>query len=154
MSNVAAIMTPVWPQTITKEQKLQQWLDAKKALDEAKAAEAVLRVAVIALYPFDEDVREGTQYIDLANGYKLKVVKKQNYKLANKENETDKALDKLEALGERGKLIAERLVKWSPELSISEYRLLGPDERGIIDEVLTVSPGLPTVELVEPKSKG
>lgn len=142
-------MQPVWPVAKTKEQVLQAWLDASNALTAAKAVEADLRTQVVAMYPFEAD--EGTERIPLNNGYELKVVKKLNYTLNNKDDATDKALTKLEAMGERGKLIADRLVSWKPTLSISEYRELSAAERGIIDEVLTIKPGLPTLELIEPK---
>lgn len=149
--SVAAILKPEWKAAETKEQVLQKWLDANKALTDAKAVEATLRQKVVEMYPFEAD--EGTERVPLANGYELKVVKKLNYTLNNKDDATDKALTKLEEMGERGKLIAERLVSWKPTLSISEYRELTAGERGIIDEVLTIKPGLPSLELVEPKDK-
>jgi len=149
--NAATLLQQPWPQPKTKEQILQEWLDTKKLLDVAKDAEMKAREAVVAAFPFDASKEEGTQNIDLANGWKLKVVKKLNYKLDNTEDATDKALDKLEKMGPEGMFIAERLVKWKPELSVSEYRKLSASFKAVIDTVLTTSPGAPTLELVEPK---
>jgi hypothetical protein len=145
------LTNPAWITPLTRNQKLQAWLDSKKQLDDAKNIEAAARVAVIEAFPFDADVEEGTQTIDLANNYKLKVVKRLNYKLDP--HQTNDALDKLEKTDATGKFIAERLVKWKPDLSISEYRALKSEHKKIIDEVLTTSPGMPTLELVEPKVK-
>lgn len=146
MNGHAALMQE-WPKARTKEQALIEWQAAATALEAAKATEAKLRIEVVGLFPFDDE--EGTQNIDLANGWKLKAVKKQNYKLDALK--VDAALEKMEKLGEAEKLLAERLVKFKPELSISEYRILPANCRGIIDDVLTVSPGMPSLELVPPK---
>jgi hypothetical protein len=150
--NAAALLQQPWPaQPLTKEQKLQAWIDAQRALYAAAEAEMAARKEVVAAFPFDADKDEGTQNIDLANGWKLKVVKKLNYTLNNKEDATDRALEKLEKLGAEGVFVAERLVKWKPELSISEYRKLTDQYKSIIDAVLTTSPGAPSLSLIEPK---
>lgn len=151
MTQVAAITQPVWQKPESKEQKLQRWLDAQAALAQAKEVENAARKEVVAAYPFDHDKKEGTQTIELANGYKLKVVLKQNYNLDK--DATDEALDTLEKIGEDGKFIAERLVKWKPDLSLTEYRLLKPEHKAVIDKVLTITEGTPALELVEPKAK-
>jgi hypothetical protein len=86
-------------------------------------------------------------------------VKKLNYKLATKDEALDKALDGVEKMGEKGKLIAERLVKFDPRLSVSEYRALDPKDKTdaaikkLIDSVLTITPGSPQLEIIAPKSK-
>lgn len=151
MTTAAALLNPTWETPLTKEQTLQKWLDAKKALDSAKDAEMNARVAVVAAFPIPTDKKEGTVNVDLANGYKLKVVLKQNYNLDG--NAIDGALDLLEKAGEDGKFIADRLVSWKASLSTREYKLLTPAYKTIIDKVLTITDGSPTVELVEPKVK-
>jgi mRNA-degrading endonuclease HigB of HigAB toxin-antitoxin module len=151
--NAAALLSNPWPVVKTKEQKLQEWIDAKALLDKAKAAEMTAREEVVSAFPFDADKLEGTQNIDLANGWKLKVVKKLNYKLDKTDDKTDKALEKIEKLGAEGVFIAERLVKWTPELSVSEYRKLDKKFKDIIDGVLTTTPGAPSLELIDPNAK-
>ena len=96
---------------------------------------------------------EGTARVPLGNGYQLKAVGKLNYKLDNKDGATEKALEELETAGNEGKFLADRLVKWSPELSITEYRKLDPQYKVIIDKVLTINPGAPTLEIEEPKAE-
>lgn len=151
--NASALLNP-WPAApLTKEQKLQKWIDAKKALDAAKDLEMQAREAVVEAFPFDADKEEGTQNLPLANGWKLKVVKKLNYNLDNTDDKVDKALSAIEKLGPEGVFIAERLVKWKPDLSISEYRKLAPKFQNIIDSVLTKKPGAPSLELIDPNAK-
>lgn len=152
----AALLKPVWTETLTKEQILQKWLDAKKVLDDAKDLEMQMRNAVVAAFPFTEGAKEGTHRVDLANGWQLKVVLKQNYNL-NKD--TDKALTAYENAGAtdvekalRADL-TERLVKWKPTLSISEYRNLDAAALKALEPVLTITDGSPALELIEPKTK-
>jgi hypothetical protein len=78
--------------------------------------------------------------------------------IQNAEGKTDKAriekaLSKIEKDGESGELIAERLVKWTPELSLTEYKQLSDKYRKIIDDVIITSEGTPTLEIKEPKAK-
>ncbi len=139
-------------ETASRDAKILQWQEAVKALAVAKEAEAALRNEVIAAN-FAEHKEEGTENVELGNGYKLKAVFKLSYTLDNKEEGVDKALTKLEKMGAEGQFVAERLVRWKPELSVSEYKKLDDKYKKVIDTVLTTKPGLPSLELVEPKSK-
>lgn len=128
-----------------------EWTKAQAALNDAKLNEAVLRKAVFELkFP---NPSEGTQRAELGNGYFLKAVHKINYTLDDKDGKTDKALEELEKTGNEGAFLADRLVSWKPELSISEYRKLAPQYKAIIDTVLTTRPGMPTLEIETPKEK-
>lgn len=138
--------------TAARDAKIMQWTEAAKKLAEAKEVELALRNEVIALN-FEGHKESGTENVELGNGYKLKAVFKLNYRLNNTDDAVDKALSKLEKAGTEGAFIAERLVKWKPELSVTEYGKLDPKFKKIIDEVITTSPGAPSLELVEPKSK-
>lgn len=94
---------------------------------------------------------DGTQHTQpLGKGYKLKGKRPVNYKL-EKGEALDLALDELEKCGNEGPFLAERIVKFEPKLSVSEYKKLSGQQRAIIDKVLTTTPGLPEIELVEPK---
>ena len=144
-----------------RDELLLKWQNASAALENAKVAETQARLEVTQhLYP--QGVPEGTNNIDLGKGYTLKVVGKMNYNLsesakprnaAMKPFATRVALNEIEKLGNEGKFIAERLVKWQPELSLTEYRQLGDQYKKIIDTALTISPGIPSIEIVEPKGK-
>jgi hypothetical protein len=49
------------------------------------------------------------------------------------------------------KLELEKLVKWKPEVSIKEYRLLTDEQRLLFDQVLVIKPGMPGLDIVIPK---
>lgn len=137
-----------------RDAKILEWQEAVKQLAAAKNAEAALRKQVLVeCFDFEADDREGTQNVELGNGYKLKAVFKLNRRLNNKDEAVDKVLTKIEKSGAEGQFIAERLVKWKPELALSEYKKLPEKFKKLIDEVLTASPGMPALELVVPKSK-
>lgn len=147
---------------------LIDWRKSKDALDEAKRAEADLRGKVVAAYT-DPDKETGTENVAIGNGWFVKVVKALNFKLKsfneNMSNRTavEQALNEIAAATKDsqgnelnpalGKVVASRLVKWEPELSLTEYKQLLPGHREIIDTVLEVKPGSPTVTLVPPKEK-
>lgn len=100
-------------------------------------------------FSYEGDEREGTENIELANGYKLKGVFKLTRKLDK--NETPEVLTKIRATGVEGVFIADRLVTWEPKLSKSEYDKLSPQYKQMIDSVLTTKPGLPALSIVPPK---
>ena len=142
-------------ETANRDAKILAWEAAVKALAAAKDAEAALRKEVLAeAFAFDpEALREGTENFELGNGYKLKAVFKISRNLNNENEAVDKLLSKIEKTGPEGAFIAERLVKWKPELSVTEYKNLPDKFRKIIDEVVTSKEATPALELVAPKSK-
>lgn len=134
------------------------WTQAKEQLEAAKAVEMEYRTAVVN-FAFDPNKQSGTERIELGNGYELKAVKKINFGWikdeAGKLNKRaiDKALEKIEKVGGAvGELIAERLVKWTPDLSLTEYKQLDEKFKRIIDEVIVTSEGAPTLEIIPPKA--
>lgn len=152
--NAAALLQQGgFTQPKTREQLLQEWIDADKAMRAAKDLEAAARKAVVESIGFDPEKKEGTERLPLANGWEIKAVKKQNYSLKNAAGETDLALDKMEKMGEEGKFLAERLVKWKPDLSIKEWKELPEKFKPLFATCLTISDGMPTLELIEPKVK-
>jgi hypothetical protein len=141
---------------------LTRWDNAKKALDAAKDEEMEARKALVA-FMSDPNKRSGTENIPLDNGYSLKVGKSLNYGwIKDASGKTDKAaiekaLSKIEKeAGELGKYITDNLVKWTPELSLTEYKKLGeqfPKLKPVIDTVIVTTDGAPKAEIVEPKTK-
>lgn len=91
-----------------------------------------------------------THNIPLGKGYVLKGKRPVNYKVDA--DKADAALDELSALGNEGSFVADRLVKWEPKLSVSEYGKLTEAQKAIIDKVITTTPGLPTLEIKEPSA--
>lgn len=133
-----------------RDKLLQQWEQSKSDLEVAKLAEMDQRKLVVA-FAFDPNKEKGTERIPLENGYELKAVKKINY---NVNQETVNAvLDELEAQGDEAKFIAERVIKWKAELSVSEYNDLSDKYKAIIDKCVTTSDGAPTLEIVPPKGQ-
>ena len=134
---------------------IPQWQEATKALAAAKEAESALRAEVLKnAFSFNpEALREGTENFELGNGYKLKAVFKISRNLNNENEAVDKVLSKIEKTGPEGAFIAERLVKWKPELSVSEYKKLPEKFKKLFDEVVTSKEAIPSLELVAPKSK-
>lgn len=137
-----------------KNALLLEWNKVQSQLAALKAKEAELRVKVVAtMYPSaDLGTKEGTERLELGNGYQLKSVFKLNYNMGKAE-EVETALDKLENIDAEGKFIAERIVKWKPELVVTEYRKLKPKYKKIVDSVLTIKPGATSLEIVPPKGK-
>ena len=142
-------------QTANRDAKILAWEESVKALAAAKEAEAALRREALAeTFQFDpEALREGTENFELGNGYKLKAVFKISRNLNNENDAVDKVLSKIEKAGAEGQFIAERLVKWKPELSVSEYKKLPEKFKKLFDEVVTSKEAMPSLELVAPKSK-
>lgn len=155
------------PEEWTKERDklLEQWRKEDAIVAAAKAAEMETRTKLVTLL-FDPAKDEGTETLELGNGWKVKAQKKLNYTLGNsradpKFKDVEAALDTIESLPEiaEASFIAERLVRWKPELTLTEYRNLNTDARyakikEIIDRVLTVKPGSPSLELIEPAAPG
>lgn len=139
---------------------LADWEQAKTILETAKADEMMLRKKFVD-FSFDHTKTSGTERIELANGYEAKAVKKETYHLVSyKEglpvaDAVDEILAAIEkADKEAGKFIANRLVKWTPELVVSEYKKVSeeyPKIKTIIDKVIETRQGAPTLEIVPPK---
>lgn len=137
---------------------LSSWDASKAALEEAKATEMELRKEFVALAS-DPNKKKGTEHFDIGDGYDAKIGKKINYGwIKNAEDKTDidaidNALRAIEAKGPVGAYVASNLVKWTPDLSITEYNKLVPEFKAIIDTVIKTTDGAPTLEIVAPKGK-
>jgi hypothetical protein len=162
--------TPVEKQYTLAEltEKAGFWVGFKKQLESVKDQEMALRKELSRiLFPTP---KKGTQRYDFGSGYFIKLQYKLNHKLCveKKIDETsgaeisksDQVIDvqnKIEALGQRGKFLSERLFKWTPELVVKEYESLDisdPIEKQIkllIEEILTIEEASPTLEAEEPK---
>lgn len=140
-----------------RDKALLAWEASKKELEVAKEKEINLRKISVA-FMHDPSKTGTTENVELGNGYKARMKVPVRYSFVQKDGKTDKqriekALQKIEKDGEVGELVAERLVKWTPDLSLTEYKQLSDKHRKIIDEVIVTTEGTPTLEIVEPKSK-
>jgi hypothetical protein len=137
---------------MTEDELLMAWKVKKTAIDVLKNEEMELRKYIVGrAFPKKQ---EGMNTRELGNGYQLKASVKYNYNLGNNEL-VETCLAKIAELGNDGSFIADRLVSWKPTLVLSEYRQLMEDKRtyvlAIINEMLTITEGAPTLEIKEPK---
>lgn len=136
----------------TPEVVISEWQDAVGVLARAKDRESELRREILEGgfgFKGEDDDRKGTDNLELNNGDKLKAVFKQNYKFPDV-SALETVLKQMERSAE-GALLAPRLVKWKPELSMTEYNQLPEKFRDMIDTVLTHSAGTPSLEYVVAK---
>jgi hypothetical protein len=159
---------PEWPNPypsspyddLTEDQLLLKWDEIKKSIETAKAQEMDLRKYIVnRAFPKKE---EGMNTKPLGKGYELKAGVKFNYNLADNDT-VESCLARVAALGNQGPFIANRLVSWTPNFLLKEYRILGEDaEKGdkfaqevlkAITPMLTISEAAPSLEIKEPKSK-
>jgi len=131
--------------TQERNKLLLDWYAVQGELASAKAREAELRKRVYN--EFADTAAEGVQTHALPNGYTLKITNKFTYKA---KATIDDALAAMET-EPQGKLFAERLVKWTPALSVSEYKALPVQYRALVDEHVSVEAGSPTVKIEAPK---
>lgn len=165
---------------LRRNAEIEHWLAAKPVLENAKTNEADLRAKVTAtLFPTP---KKGTQRYDIGGGYKVKLVHGMTATLGNKEAVDDegKAIaieaqvraledriidgtqatpdkEAFEGFGPVGEQVLKRVIKWKPELSLSEYEKLDeaiPAEKAVRDaiaEILTLKPASPQLTFEEPK---
>lgn len=129
---------------------LREWDAENKTLAAAVLKEKDLRARVLAAFSQygDDELKSGVENVDIGGGYDLKMEHKLSYKLDK--DRLDDALEAIEKLA-NGELLAERLVKFTPELAVGEYKKLPDEAKKIIDGVLTVKRATSSVEIAERK---
>lgn len=151
-----------WGQTLTETDKetyfyflLRNQQRVKAILDKAKADEMAFRLLAVSV-GFNTD-KPGTQRVELEGGYAAKGVIKYNYGWVKGPDDRidkkaiDAALTRIEERTPQGAYIAEHLVKWTPDLSLTEYKKLAPEDKAIIDAVIVTTDAAPTLEIEAPK---
>jgi len=131
---------PLTPEQIAA---VQAWNEAKNELDRFKQQESMLRDELVKLLFSSKD--EGTESIEVSNGWKLKAVKKLDYKLDNKDNQIVAICAMLDPD------TAKRLFNWKPDLSVSTYKQLDATTQSLLNGCLTIKPAKASLELVPPK---
>ena len=158
--NINVEPKPMTMDDLTEDQLLMQWADLKLKVEAAKAAEMEMRKYIVSR-AFPEKI-EGTNNKDLGNGYTLKAGIKFNYKIAVDNNKLEECLDRIAKIGNRGNIVAERMISWTPNFLLQEYRLLqdevneSPEAKEImkiVNEFLVITDAAPTLEIKEPKIK-
>lgn len=122
---------------------LTRWIEADRLMREAVAAELEARAALTWIAfptPFD-----GTNNQPLPDGKILQAVFKQNYNVDSKL--ADATLKKLPPA------VARSLLTWNAKLKVGAYKALEPAHKAIVNEIVTITPARPSLEIVEPKER-
>lgn len=136
---------------------LLEWRKAQETLEIVKSRELKLRLAVFEIKV--PSPVNGVNNVPLGEGWLLKATAKLNYTLDKDQTKIEAVLSEIEACGNEGKFLAERLISWNPSLAVSEYNKLDTESanhrkiKQLIDSVLTSKPGTPSLELKSPKDK-
>jgi hypothetical protein len=146
---------------VARDTTIKRWLELKSNLTFYKEHEAEARQKVATLlFP---NPKKGTQRYDLGGGYKVKLVYGTIYTLglpdasASVREQGEACFDAIEELGEVGKALAPRLIKFTPTLSETEYLALDLDDptqkqiKEIIDGILITKPASPQLSFEELK---
>ncbi len=120
-----------------------EWYKAVLALKKAKALEAKLRKEIVAFFP---DPEEGVNSQDLGDGHLIKLTHKMTRSVDTAQLET--LTSDLEEAG----VPLDMLVERKPTLVKSIYNKLSPDMLKLFDQVITVKPATPSIEIVEKKN--
>lgn len=122
-------------------ERLQAWYQKNAQLKTLKTHEHLERVA-LAEYYFPQ-ANEGTNRLPLGGGFDLKLQHGYRYIV------TDEDLDQVAAKDiKRLKLPWDDLFVYKPELKLSEYRKLTPEQKAFVDAILTIKPASPQLEIV------
>lgn len=148
--------------TLTNEQNalINSWNSSKRLLSTLKEDEAKLR-AQVGLTVF-ANASYGANTIELGGGYRCTYTRKMNYGLVvpqdapegtNIQSAMETMAEEMRRASNEGSFVFPRLVKWKPELSVSEYKKLSPELKRVVDKYVLASEGAPTLELKEPAAK-
>lgn len=136
--------------TVTAED-LALWYRIHAELGKLKAQEGLLRRRIFDAY-FPKPA-EGTNSVDLNDG--TGAVLKGTHKIQRDVDQGAYEAYRTEQQREGSNLVQlpmiENLVKWKPEVVLSEYRKLTDEERMAFDQCLIIKPGSPSLEIVIPK---
>ena len=157
-------MLDLWHYPKNQDGMLMLWQKSKEMLNQYKETEMDYRKICAGFLVPNHQQNEGTNTVELGNGYQAKVGIKYNYKPNSDNKVIWKALEKIEKIGNKGAFIAERLFSWSPNFLLTEYRQLQEDAKDgsneakemlkiIETEMITISEAAPTLEIKEKKKK-
>lgn len=153
---------------ITPDGILMLWQRCKDKLTNAKEDEMDIRKTAVKV--FVPKPKEGMNNVELGGGYTLKAQVNFNYKLADNKI-VEECLDKIALLGNEGPFIAARLVSWTPNFLVTEYRalqeraedsdeiakkileIINGNQTKSIQGMLTITEAAPSLEVKEPKVK-
>lgn len=128
-------------------QLIAQWEAAKKQADAFKVQESNLRDEVVhECYGLTHDLR-GTIKYELLNGYRLSSSFTTTYKI------DDAQLKALMPTLAENNIDVNQLVEWKPSFKEAYYKTLSDEQKLIVDQFITATPGKPQVKIELPKRK-
>lgn len=130
------------PNNDVTEQDVAEWFRLQEELKRVKAAEMLLRLKIFKAY-FPSPT-EGTNTFPMAAGW----VMKGKY-VINRDIDPGALGAYKERFRENG-INPDVLVRYKPELVLSEYRELTAEQQKFFDNALVVKPGTPSLEIVLP----
>lgn len=149
-------MAPI-PPNAYKPEDLAEWFNMQKQLAILRVGEMLLRKKIFA--HFFPAPTEGTNTVPLPENWQLKggyvinrkIVPESMAALCYREPlpEGGFAANKLEQIG----ISTDRLIKWTPELSIKVYRELNEAQQHLVDQMLLIEPGAPSLEIAPPAKR-
>ena len=134
------------PENQVTPKDLETWFVMQKDLKDLKAKEILLRQKLFK--HFFPKPKEGTNTVALTDGYALKGGHTISREID--EGTLDAFKDKLV----EAKINRDKLVKFKPSLSVTEYRTLTAEQMQLFDQCLIIKDGSLSLEIVKPKIKG
>ena len=129
-----------------RDKVIQEWMTAKTNADAWTKRERELRDYIVkAAFGYDRVAGniEGTKYLELGNGYKLKATF-----VTKLEVNIGPALDAtLRYIKDQPETLAKPLIIWKPVLSVTAYRQVGDEIRKMIAPCVTGKPQAPQVSV-------
>lgn len=135
-----AVLTPV---SIVTQADMDNWYNLTKQLEQIKTQEMELRKRIFGYY--FTNPKEGVNTVPLNAGWVIKG----DYKI-NRVVDLPLLTNHMAALKKKN-IPIDTLIRYKPELVTAEYRKLDEKQRAAIDEVLKISVGSPSLEIVLPK---
>lgn len=135
----------------TNDTLIAAWREKQAQARALAAEEKEMREEVLARFFSTDPEAEGVETIELGAGWKLKATHKLSYSLQT--DKLDAAMHALVNSGADGRFIADRLISFTPKLSVREYKNLDAASQNIVNEAVVIKPAAATLQLVEPKVK-
>lgn len=155
-------MTEITPTPVTAD-TLTQWFKAKRDLALLKGKEMLLRKLIFGHY--FPSPREGTNTVVLPDSYQLKGGHVINRKIVE---ESMQALtyrpilntDPVTGAAQFGPCKLEeagvnpmQIIKWKPELNLTVYRELTEEQMHLVDQMLLIEEGSPSLDITPPSTR-
>jgi hypothetical protein len=138
---LATVMPELSPADFDK--LLTEWVTTQKEAKRLQAKEFLLRQRIFQ-HCFPSPVEGSTNKFELPLGYKLKG----DYRIYRTVDIA--SLEGMKKELESDGIKVDELIEYKPDLVMKPYRALTAEQRLVFDQVLTIKPGAPGLELVPP----